>query len=111
MAVTSINLSKLGMVYYNNTLALPLLATLALFTGEMPQLAAYEGYSSLGFQVSTVITGVVGFGLSVASLWCVQVTSPSTYSMVGALNKIPLAVRVCVLRCYAALHLQCCGEG
>jgi hypothetical protein len=81
------------MVYYNNSLALPLLAVAALLTGELSRLDEFDGWSSPGFQISVVFTGMVGFGLSIASLWCVQVTSPSTYSMVGALNKIPLAVR------------------
>lgn len=93
MAVTSINLSKLGMVYHNNFLALPLLFVCAVVAGELPLLPQFEDITSTGFIISTVITGVVGFGLSIGSLWCVQATSPSTYSMVGALNKIPLAVR------------------
>ncbi len=93
VAVTSINLSKLGMVYYNNFLALPLLAVCAILSGELSVLPEFPDLYSASFLTSVVATGVVGFGLSIGSLWCVQVTSPSTYSMVGALNKIPLAVR------------------
>jgi hypothetical protein len=30
--------------------------------------------------------------ISYASAWCIRITSPTTYSMVGALNKLPIAV-------------------
>jgi len=44
------------------------------------------------FWVAVVFSGSVGFFLSLASLWCVGETGATTYSMVGALNKIPLSL-------------------
>jgi GDP-mannose transporter len=35
---------------------------------------------------------LVGSVMTFASFWCMKVTSPTTYSVTGALNKIPLAV-------------------
>lgn len=121
-AVTTVSLSKFGMVYYNNLLSVPLLLGLALLNGELGSVWAQTmgpGTGSspvalqangaalgravlpgaplwvanpLGFVGTMLVSGVVGFALNGASLWCVQATSPSTFSMVGALNKIPLAI-------------------
>ncbi|RUS12631.1 hypothetical protein BC938DRAFT_478634 [Jimgerdemannia flammicorona] len=38
-----------------------------------------------------VFSGVSAFAISYTSAWCVRVTSSTTYSMVGALNKLPIA--------------------
>jgi GDP-mannose transporter len=38
-----------------------------------------------------VFSGVSAFVMSYASAWCVRTTSSTTYSMVGALNKLPIA--------------------
>ena len=35
--------------------------------------------------------GLVGFALNFASLNCVALTGPTTYAIVGSLNKIPVA--------------------
>ena len=39
-----------------------------------------------------IISGLASVGISYCSGWCVRVTSSTTYSMVGALNKLPIAV-------------------
>jgi len=44
------------------------------------------------FVAAIVLSGAVGFLLNLSSLWCVSETSATTYSMVGALNKIPVAL-------------------
>ena len=38
-----------------------------------------------------VFSGASAFAMSYASAWCVRSTSSTTYSMVGALNKLPIA--------------------
>lgn len=38
-----------------------------------------------------IFSGVSAFAMSYASAWCVRTTSSTTYSMVGALNKLPIA--------------------
>jgi hypothetical protein len=105
--VSTVRLSKFGMVYYNNLLSMPLLLGLAILIGELgdvwAQVATAVGgggdtaapqwvTSPVAFVGTMIVSGAVGFALNGASLWCVQATSPSTFSMVGALNKIPLAV-------------------
>lgn len=39
-----------------------------------------------------IFSGVSAFGMSYASAWCVRTTSSTTYSMVGSLNKLPIAI-------------------
>mmetsp|Transcript_9885 Transcript_9885/g.24204 ORF Transcript_9885/g.24204 Transcript_9885/m.24204 type:complete len:487 (-) Transcript_9885:2-1462(-) len=43
-------------------------------------------------QFAFLSTGVNGIVIALCSMWCIEATSGSTYSMVGALNKIPLAI-------------------
>ena len=39
-----------------------------------------------------IFSGASAFGMSYASAWCVRTTSSTTYSMVGSLNKLPIAI-------------------
>ncbi|KAJ2996158.1 GDP-mannose transporter into the lumen of the Golgi [Globomyces sp. JEL0801] len=39
-----------------------------------------------------VVSSICTFAISFSTAWCVRVTGPTTYSMVGALNKLPIAV-------------------
>lgn len=39
-----------------------------------------------------VYSGLGAVGISYASAWCQRATSSTTYSMVGALNKLPIAI-------------------
>lgn len=43
------------------------------------------------------LSGVVGFVLNLASLWCNQSVTATTYAVVGAMNKIPLLLLGAVL--------------
>jgi len=82
-------------MYYNNLLSIPILLICSLFL---------ENWSSanlaLNFpapQRNSIILAMVFSGLSsvfisYTSAWCVRVTSSTTYSMVGALNKLPIAI-------------------
>jgi GDP-mannose transporter len=39
-----------------------------------------------------IFSGLSSVFISYTSAWCVRVTSSTTYSMVGALNKLPIAI-------------------
>ncbi|THV75100.1 UDP-galactose transporter [Aureobasidium pullulans] len=89
------NFKDFDTMYYNNLLSIPILLICSLFM---------ENWSSanlaLNFpapQRNSIITAMVFSGLSsvfisYTSAWCVRVTSSTTYSMVGALNKLPIAI-------------------
>jgi GDP-mannose transporter len=82
-------------MYYNNLLTVPVLLIASIFLEDW-------SYSNIlrNFPVdtrNTVITVMIISGLSTVfisytSAWCVRVTSSTTYSMVGALNKLPIAL-------------------
>lgn len=42
--------------------------------------------------IGMVYSGAGAIFISYASTWCQRVTSSTTYSMVGALNKLPIAI-------------------
>jgi GDP-mannose transporter len=42
--------------------------------------------------IGMVYSGLATIFISYCSAWCIRVTSSTTYSMVGALNKLPIAV-------------------
>ncbi|KAI9249132.1 GDP-mannose transporter [Phascolomyces articulosus] len=89
------NFKDFDTVYYNNLLSIPLLLVPSLLL---------EDWSTINFQVNfpieqrqvriwaMVFSGASAFGMSYASAWCVRTTSSTTYSMVGSLNKLPIAI-------------------
>lgn len=91
-AMKKTQLNEWGMVYYNNALAIPTLIPLVLLSGEVTAIYNDPVTYSWGFYFMFVWSGISGFLLSVSSFWAVRTTSPSTYSMVGSLNKIPLTI-------------------
>jgi len=82
-------------MFYNNLLTIPVLFLCSF---------VFENWTheniALNFPVSSRNSLLVGFlysGLatifiSYCSAWCIRVTSSTTYSMVGAINKLPIAV-------------------
>ncbi|KAJ8599749.1 hypothetical protein CTAYLR_003433 [Chrysophaeum taylorii] len=93
-ATRSVQLSKFGMVFYNNLLSLPMLALVAVSNGEPSALldAHSRGLLDLSFFALNALAGCIGFLLNLASVWCVSATSATTYAVVGALNKIPVTI-------------------
>lgn len=93
-ATRHVQLSRFGMVFYNNIMTFPLLFTIACANGEPTALqeARLRGLLDLRFFLWNALAGCVSFVLSLASVWCVATTSATTYSVVGALNKVPVTV-------------------
>lgn len=82
-------------MFYNNLLSIPVLILCSIFT---------ENWSRANIDVNfppeqrswtvfiMLISGLSTVFISYSSAWCVRVTSSTTYSMVGALNKLPIAI-------------------
>jgi len=85
-------LSKAQMAYYNSLLGMPMITVAAVLLGELPSALWAPQMQVPGFLAAAAFSGCVGFFLSLASLWCIDATSPTTYSMVGAFNKVPVAI-------------------
>ncbi|CCC70867.1 hypothetical protein NCAS_0F03830 [Naumovozyma castellii] len=78
-------------MFYNNVLASPILL---IFSFLMEDWSRSNVHINLGGNSlsAMIISGLASVGISYCSGWCVRVTSSTTYSMVGALNKLPIAV-------------------
>ncbi|KAA0161555.1 hypothetical protein FNF28_05012 [Cafeteria roenbergensis] len=85
-------LSAWDKAFLNNAISVPLSLLLATGIGEIPDGITSPELTAPAFIAALALSGCVGFALNLTSLWCVSETSATTYSMVGALNKIPLAV-------------------
>lgn len=85
-------LNEISMVYYNNVLALIPLLFLVVGFGEVESLQHAKMLTSPEFVFVAVLGGLLGFGVSFASMWCMSRTSATVYSLTGSMNKVIVAV-------------------
>lgn len=85
-------LSEMSMVLLNNALSLPVLLALLASRGELYTVAVAPELRDPSFMMAATISGLVSFGISFGSLWFLSTTTPTTYSLVGSLNKVPIAL-------------------
>jgi GDP-mannose transporter len=79
-------------VYLNNFLSIPLVGALMVMFGEPALLLKDTAVHNPMFQLVAIILCGVGFSISYAALWFMSTTTPTTYALVGSLNKIPVAI-------------------
>lgn len=91
-ATKSVKLSKFGMVFYNNVLCTLFLLPVSMLNGELSTFFNTPAIHTMDYAVKNAFAGFVGFFLNFASLNCVAQTGPTTYAMIGSLNKVPIAV-------------------
>eukprot|EP00199_Chlamydomonas_sp_CCMP681_P001907 CAMPEP_0119105438 /NCGR_PEP_ID=MMETSP1180-20130426/3395_1 /TAXON_ID=3052 ORGANISM="Chlamydomonas cf sp, Strain CCMP681" /NCGR_SAMPLE_ID=MMETSP1180 /ASSEMBLY_ACC=CAM_ASM_000741 /LENGTH=363 /DNA_ID=CAMNT_0007090481 /DNA_START=134 /DNA_END=1225 /DNA_ORIENTATION=- len=85
-------MDEFSMVYYNNLLSLPCIMVLMYVFGEIPTLTSQPAFQNPAFLMVAGMGGIIGFAISFSSLWFLSQTSATIYSLVGALNKIPVAI-------------------
>ena len=88
-------LSESTMVLLNNGLSIPFLLVLAYVLGETERIGNPNHMAiigSIGFQVAALMSSLTGLALSFSSLWFLSQSTPTTYSIVGSLNKVPIAI-------------------
>jgi GDP-mannose transporter len=85
-------MDEFSMVLYNNALSIPPIMVLMLIFGEHKGLLSQPALSNPAFAAVAVLGGLIGFGISFSALWFLSQTTATIYSLVGALNKIPVAV-------------------
>jgi len=90
-------LSEVGMTTYNNLLSIPVAFLLMLAFDELPSVLSEPLLYDKSFLAALVLTGLSGFMLSLSIFFCIKQTSPTTYSFVGALTKVPMAILGIVL--------------
>ncbi|PNW74619.1 hypothetical protein CHLRE_12g490050v5 [Chlamydomonas reinhardtii] len=85
-------MDEFSMVYYNNLLSIPPILVLMWFFGEYEGLMAQTALRNPSFQMVAMVGGVLGFAISFSSLWFLSQTTATIYSLIGSLNKIPIAI-------------------
>lgn len=89
---TKQKMDEFSMVYYNNLLSLPFIMALMWYFGEWQTLPHQAALANPMFQTVALMGGLIGFAISFSGLWFLSQTTATIYSLVGALNKIPVAI-------------------
>ncbi|CCX07200.1 hypothetical protein FPQ18DRAFT_276643 [Pyronema domesticum] len=89
------NFKDFDTMFYNNLLSIPVIIVFSLFledwsSANMERNFPADQRNSIMFAI--LFSGLSSVLISYTSAWCVRVASSTTYSMVGALNKLPIAV-------------------
>lgn len=82
-------------MFYNNLLTIPVLIVCSLVFEDWSHENVLRNFPEVSRNnqiIGMVYSGLATIFISYASAWCIRVTSSTTYSMVGALNKLPIAV-------------------
>jgi len=82
-------------MFYNNLLTIPILIIASLLVEDWSSKNLSLNFPAAdrnSIIMAMVISGLSSVFISYTSAWCVRVTSSTTYSMVGALNKLPIAL-------------------
>ncbi|KAG9158217.1 hypothetical protein Leryth_000356 [Lithospermum erythrorhizon] len=86
------SLNEISMVLLNNLLSLPFAICLIIIFDEWNYVINAEVIRLPIFWVVATASGVLGLSISFTSMWFLGQTGPTTYSLVGSLNKIPISL-------------------
>ncbi|KAJ1973659.1 GDP-mannose transporter into the lumen of the Golgi [Dimargaris verticillata] len=92
-----VNFKDFDTVYYNNLLTAPMYVVLSILIEGWAEFLSYYSQPEnsaeyWAFVRSNLFSGIAAFAISYCTSWCIRTTSSTTYSMAGALNKLPIAV-------------------
>ncbi|KAL1889807.1 GDP-mannose transporter into the lumen of the Golgi [Sporothrix stenoceras] len=80
---------------YNNMMSVPILLVLSFIAEDWSSENLARNFpeeTRTSQMIGICYSGFMAVAISYCSAWCVRVTSSTTYSMVGALNKLPIAI-------------------
>ncbi|KAL2848469.1 hypothetical protein BJY01DRAFT_211822 [Aspergillus pseudoustus] len=89
------NFKDFDTMFYNNLLSIPVLIVLSGLMEDWSPANVIRNFPPAdrnGILFAMILSGLSTVFISYTSAWCVRVTSSTTYSMVGALNKLPIAL-------------------
>ncbi|XP_071700807.1 GDP-mannose transporter GONST2-like [Rutidosis leptorrhynchoides] len=86
------SLNEVSMVLLNNLLSLPFGALLIIIFDEWTYVVNADVIKIPMFWVVATASGLLGLAISFTSMWFLNQTGPTTYSLVGSLNKIPISI-------------------
>ncbi|KAJ4337640.1 GDP-mannose transporter into the lumen of the Golgi [Didymella glomerata] len=89
------NFKDFDTMYYNNLLTIPILLIASIVVEDWSPANIAKNFpadqrNAVVFMM--VLSGLSSVFISYTSAWAVRVTTSTTYSMVGALNKLPIAL-------------------
>ncbi|RFU35809.1 hypothetical protein B7463_g510, partial [Scytalidium lignicola] len=93
--IKKMNFKDWDTMFYNNLLTIPVLVVCSLLFEDWSSdniLRNFPIDSRNSLILGMIYSGLATIFISYCSAWCIRVTSSTTYSMVGALNKLPIAV-------------------
>ena len=82
-------------MFYNNLLTIPVLVLCSLLVEDWSAENLARNFpeeTRNKLMIGMVYSGLAAIFISYCSAWCIRITSSTTYSMVGSLNKLPIAV-------------------
>lgn len=82
-------------MFYNNVLSTPILLVCSIVVENWSSENVSKNFPierRNNLIIAMIFSGLSSVFISYTSAWCVRVTSSTTYSMVGALNKLPIAL-------------------
>ncbi|XP_021278686.1 GDP-mannose transporter GONST2 [Herrania umbratica] len=91
------SLNEVSMVLLNNLLSLPFGIFLIIVLNEWEYVINVDVVKLPMFWVVATASGLLGLAISFTSMWFLHQTGPTTYSLVGSLNKIPISIAGIVL--------------
>ncbi|KAJ1722794.1 GDP-mannose transporter into the lumen of the Golgi [Coemansia erecta] len=95
--IKQVNFKDFDTVYFNNLLTLPIYLVLSVLQENWVGFFSYYSDKANADELSSfvqgmLVSGIAAFAISYCSPWCLRTTSSTTYSMIGALNKLPIAL-------------------
>ncbi|GKT64867.1 GDP-mannose transporter [Colletotrichum tofieldiae] len=93
--ITSLNFKDWDTMFYNNVLSLPIIIFCSLVTEDWSSANLAKNFpaeSRNNLMIGMLYSGLGAIFISYSSAWCIRKTSSTTYSFVGYLNKLPLAI-------------------
>ncbi|KAK5026493.1 GDP-mannose transporter into the lumen of the Golgi [Exophiala sideris] len=93
--ITSLNFKDWDTMFYNNLLSLPIMVICSLVTEDWTPANLAKNFpaeSRNNLMIGMLYSGLGAIFISYSSAWCIRKTSSTTYSFVGYLNKLPLAI-------------------
>ncbi|KKY38634.1 putative gdp-mannose transporter [Diaporthe ampelina] len=93
--IKKMNFKDWDSMFYNNLLTIPTLIIASLIFEDWSSENLHLNFpeeSRNALIIGMIYSGLAAIFISYCSAWCIRVTSSTTYSMVGALNKLPIAV-------------------
>ncbi|KPA82396.1 lipophosphoglycan biosynthetic protein (lpg2) (LPG2) [Leptomonas pyrrhocoris] len=88
LGAVSSSIGRYGPVFYNNLLSLPFFLVMGFF--EIAPFIDAIGKATVAGKVALTFSVLVSSAMTFGVFWCMELTSPTTLSVVGSLNKIPM---------------------